>query len=97
MVYAVYDSKAAQYGQLITLPTRGVALRSFADVVSRRDSQIAQYPADYALYELGEYDQSSGKLVAHSVPQFVVSAAAVVQQFREASGPTESVSQEGSK
>ncbi len=80
-IFAVFDAKAAAYGSPMFVPTRGLALRSFSDVVADKGSMLAKHPGDYSLYQLGTYDPNSGKLVALSEPDFVVSASDMVQQF----------------
>ena len=75
MVFAVYDMKAAQYGMPMFMTTRGLATRGFVDACGKAESMLNQHPEDYFLYEIGEYDQSSGKLKAHKMPEQLMAAA----------------------
>lgn len=70
-VCAVRDSAAELYGQPIFVPSRGVALRSFADEVNRvaADNPLNQHPEDFVLYELGVFDESSGFFNCHEPQQ----------------------------
>lgn len=96
-VYALRDVKADAFGPLMTVETKGLALRALADAVQNPQSRISQYPEDFMLYELGEYDPNSGELVPHRVPELVATVQAVIDsmkkaQLREAFGtqsPTE--------
>lgn len=81
-VFAVFDVKAAAYGNLICVSTRGLALRAFADACADQRGPLAQYPEDYAMYELGEYEPNAGSLVGHKNPIHVASASQVVDQLK---------------
>lgn len=62
VVVAVKDLAAQAFGRPFFVPSVGVATRSFADEVNRRadDNQMATHPADFELYEVGEFDDSNG-------------------------------------
>lgn len=60
-IYSVYDSKAEAFLPPFFLGTRGLAIRTFADAANREDHNFRRYAADYTLFELGEFDDSSGK------------------------------------
>lgn len=75
-VCAVFDSKAASFGSLVTVPTVGIAARGFVDACADRRSPMAQYPADFTLYELGDYDPATGSIVMLPQPKPVMTAAA---------------------
>lgn len=83
-LFAVRDVKGDSFGPVITLETRGIALRSFADACSDPKSDFARYPEDYMLYEIGEYDRSTATVKSYPVPQLVVTAQAVAEQLRMA-------------
>lgn len=83
-VLAMYDEKAEAYGPLLCAPTRGIALRTLSDALSRSNSPLAQYPEDHKLYELGEFDEVAGRIVAYDQPVFIVAAATVKRQLEEA-------------
>lgn len=93
-VYAVRDVKADAFGSLIVCPTKGLALRAFADACADQRSPMAQYPEDYNLYELGTFEPNSGELVGHKVPVHVASASSVVETLREARKPKADVVEE---
>lgn len=63
-VYAIRDLKGEMFTQPLFQLNAGTALRSFSDMVKGADSKIAAHPEDYALYEIGEYDDISGALKA---------------------------------
>lgn len=68
---SIKDSAADAYGRPFFLPSIGVAIRSFTDEVNRaaEDNQIYQHPEDFDLFELGSFDDSTGKFDLHDVPK----------------------------
>lgn len=66
-VYAVYDSKVEAYLNPFVMRSRGEALRGFESAVNDPQTSFCRHPADYTLFEIGEYDESSGLLKPHSV------------------------------
>lgn len=83
-LFAIRDVKSDAFGPVMTLETRGIALRGFADAVSNPKSDYARYPEDFMMYEIGEYDPSSAQVSAYKVPVLVVTAQAVVEQLQNA-------------
>ena len=41
-----------------------VAERTFRHLANDKNSNICKYPSDHDLYEIGQYDESTGKLTA---------------------------------
>lgn len=60
----VYDSKAQCYFQPFFVNSVGAAIRSFGDEANKSDGPIGKHPGDYQLYEIGNYDDSTGLLTA---------------------------------
>ena len=67
-VFSIYDSKAEAYLQPFFMANKGTAIRAIVDLLGKPDHQFAKYPADFTLFELGEYDDSSGRMLPHSTP-----------------------------
>lgn len=61
-MFAVYDSKAEAYMQPFFMQSRGQAIRAWDGLVNDAKSEMCQYPADFTLFELGEYDDSNGQV-----------------------------------
>lgn len=59
-VYTVRDAKAEAFMQPFFMRTNGEAIRAFIDSVNREDTQFYSHPEDFALFELGTYDEHSG-------------------------------------
>jgi hypothetical protein len=64
-VFSVYDSKAGFYGNPIYLHTKGEALRTWEDAANDPQSQIGKYPADFTLFEIGEFDNVTGEVAMY--------------------------------
>lgn len=67
-IYCVYDCKVEAYLQPFFMASRGAAIRSFGEVVNDPKTQFNRYPADFTLFELGEYDDQNAKFVLHNAP-----------------------------
>lgn len=76
--FAVFDSKAASYGNPMFITNSGLALRGFSDACADPKSAMAQHPEDYSLYEIGSYEPNSGMLKPVDPPVHVASAASVI-------------------
>lgn len=58
--FSIYDVKAEIYSPPFFVNTVGLAIRMFTDLVNDGESRIAKYPADFTLFEIGSFDDSSG-------------------------------------
>lgn len=69
LVFAVRDMKAETFGNPIIQRTRQEALRAFGAEASREGSLVHQFPGDFSLYLIGEYDPENGLVepVTHSL------------------------------
>lgn len=59
-LFAIWDSKAEVYSQVMSSPSSGSMIRSFADTVNDGKSDFSRHPADYTLFCVGEYDDQVG-------------------------------------
>lgn len=68
--YSVYDNKTEAYAKPFFQLTRGEALRSWTDLANDLQSQnmVAKHPSDFVLFEIGEYDESTGTFQNHPAP-----------------------------
>lgn len=77
VVCAVRDSKLDAFMQPFFVKSIGVAVRSFADEVNRKDSPMFQHPEDYELYHIGYYFEDTGLLGPLDIPKSIVLASTV--------------------
>lgn len=62
LAFAILDTKSQAYCKpwfSLTIPE---ALRTFTDAVNTPESPYYRHPADYLIYHVGSYDDSSGLL-----------------------------------
>lgn len=63
VVCAVYDSAAQLFNRPMFVPAVGMANRVFRDEVNRaaEDNPMFRHPDDFELFELGSFDDSTGR------------------------------------
>jgi hypothetical protein len=76
VIVSVRDSAADAFGRPYFVPSVGMALRSFTDEVNRAsdDNPLNKHKKDFALYELGEYDDNTAQIVCHDQPKLLIHA-----------------------
>ncbi len=67
-VFTVYDNKAEMFMTPFFEITKGQAIRAFQDVTHNKDHAFNRHPDDYALFDLGTYDDNSGQFTNNKVP-----------------------------
>lgn len=82
VVFAVRDTCVDAWLMPWFLQNRAAAVRSLGDAVNKPGEQNAffQHPEHYQLYEIGVYDDSTGLIVPHVAPEFVVDCQSLVRQ-----------------
>lgn len=78
-VYSLRDSKAQIYNEPFMQHTHGEAERTIRASLKKPDHLIAQYPEDYDLYYLGDYDDNSGTFKVLDTPQHIVKVVQLTQ------------------
>lgn len=61
-IYTVYDSKVEAYLQPFYVRSKGEAIRAFTETVNDPQSLVGKHPADYTLFEIGEFDDQTAKI-----------------------------------
>lgn len=74
-LFAVYDKKAAAFGTPYFSVNRATGTRSFERACQDPGLEINQFPEDYQLFELADYDERTGK-VTSSGPDFIANGSA---------------------
>jgi hypothetical protein len=80
--YSIYDSKVGSYMQPFFVRSKGEAIRMVMNELTREDSNLTKYPADFTLFEIGEYDDSNGNL---STPEVGPTNVGVLIEFTKES------------
>jgi len=79
-VYSIRDAKAEVYNTPWFAKTHGEAERSFQQLTRDGKSTVNQFPEDYDLYYLGQYDDQTGTFEPVDTPQHMLKAAAVINR-----------------
>lgn len=59
-IFAVYDKKAVAYNLPFYYHQKGQAIRAFEDAVNDVQSPYHKHPEDFAIFHIGEWDDSTG-------------------------------------
>lgn len=63
-LYSIFDSKAAAFLQPFFARNEGVAVRQLSSAISDGQHDFCVHAEDYTLFEVGSWDEVSGKLTA---------------------------------
>ena len=61
-VYSLYDKKAKIFMNIFTDINDGTAIRQIEQACQSKEAILAQYPDDYALYRITQWDDETGAL-----------------------------------
>lgn len=86
IVFAPYDGRLGVYMQPFFMLHRGQAVRSWHDICTDPDSMMAKHPADFVLYELGEFDDVEGVFTQLPQKNQIASALEVVRAHEAQAG-----------
>lgn len=70
-VYSVYDSKVGAFMAPFFARSKGEATRMWHTAVNDPQTQFCKFPSDFTLFEIGEYDELTGDLIAHKAKESV--------------------------
>lgn len=92
-MYSVRDAKAEAYLQPFYVTKEGEAVRGFKECIQDTSHKFHNFPEDYALFEIGSFNQETGTLESLPQPRQVLQAIAVraaeidfqaeIEKFRE--------------
>lgn len=71
-LFAIKDVKVGTFGNVIEMPNIAVLTRELEKAILKGGNNFADYPADYEVYEIGDYNEERGVLIQRETPQFVV-------------------------
>lgn len=79
-VFSAYDGKLSVFMTPFVFIHLGQALRAWEDLCLDNKSMMSKHPSDFILYEVGEFDEDSGVIVAHNPIRQVATALEVVKR-----------------
>nr|QJB19187.1 MAG: nonstructural protein [Microvirus sp.] len=77
LIVAVRDQKSVTFTQPVTVPTKGMALRSWGDQLSdpaNANQEQAKHPEDFSLWIIGEFDDNTGEITPQKPEQLAVAS-----------------------
>jgi hypothetical protein len=78
-IFSIRDTKADVFHPPFFSPTHGEAERNFHAAVRDPKTQFNQFPEDFDLYFLGEYNTNDGKFTTEPTPKHVMKAISCVK------------------
>ncbi|WNK15031.1 MAG: nonstructural protein [Microvirus sp.] len=80
VILSVRDIKAAIFMRPFFAQSTGTGLRSFSDEVNRKEegNMLNLHPEDFALYEIGVFDDDKGTILPAVIPRLLLQAAQAV-------------------
>jgi len=78
-IFCVLDVKANMFNRPNAHPSTAEALRNFSVIVNNKETLFNQFPDDFCLCELAEFDVQTGAITAHPSPLNLGSARTVIR------------------
>lgn len=78
MIFAIQDTKVGAYMQPFFMRSSGEAVRALAATVADPSTQMSRTPEDFAMYQLGVFDDTTGEI--ESIGPVVVETALNVRK-----------------
>lgn len=76
---SILDHKTNRYGFVQTHQHVVDASRLFKDIIDREDSNIAKYPQDFSLQQLGTFDPETGVITPNEPLHHICNALDLIQ------------------
>jgi len=73
-MYSIYDKKMGSYMVPMFVKHIVEIQRNMIQVMSNEKSLVAQFPTDFEVYLLGEFNDKTGELTLKSKPEFQFNA-----------------------
>lgn len=83
-VFAILDRKAGFYNVPFFFPSTGQAIRAAMDMAADPNTILNRHPADFDLFELGEFDDQTARFELYAIPLHLASG---VQLMPPVQGP----------
>lgn len=72
ILVSVFDKKAGTYSPPVAFEHVWAAMRAYSRLPQDRpDALLCKFPEDYDLYQVGEFDETSGGIVPVTPPHFL--------------------------
>jgi hypothetical protein len=71
LIVTLKDDKLEVYNQPVFIRNKGEAARMMEEMVQDPKSPLSKYPNDFALYEIGTWDEDTGTIQLHENHQYL--------------------------
>ena len=78
-LFSIRDSASETFTYPMCFITHGVAEREFKEIVNDKNSKISKNPEHYDLYELGSFNDATGKMELLDSPRHIIKAIQLAQ------------------
>lgn len=82
-LFSVYDAKAEQYSVPFSERTHESARRSFVVAVRDKETPVGRFPADYALFVVGSFDEETGVVTPAISPTLIFTGVEAARESDE--------------
>ena len=72
-MFSVYDEKAIAFLRPFCMPNINMAVRGIKDSACEPDHAFTRNPGDYALYQIGTFDEDTSELIGYKPPILILS------------------------
>lgn len=73
-MFSIYDSKGQFYDKPMFLRTKADAIRGWTELANDQKTTIAKHPADFTLFEIGEFNDLTGVVTMYDAKQSIGTA-----------------------
>lgn len=80
LIFSVFDQKTNAYLDPVYYRSKGEAVRAMRDALANEDHQFAKHAEDYTLFELGDFDDTTGSFNLYNTPQALAKAIELKQE-----------------
>ena len=78
-IYSIFDNKMGTFQLPFYAHNSGHAIRTVTKALRSANSHLADFPEDYVVYEIGEFNDESGGIIAHNQPIHVTNVLDLAQ------------------
>lgn len=78
-LYTLFDKKTSSYGELIQNNHLAEVIRMLIKLLQNPEAKLSFFPEDYALYQVGTFDQASGQITPSHQPIFLMEVVSLVK------------------
>jgi len=82
IVVSVYDKKAMTFSVPNFVVNTASAIRSFRMELNKSspNDPVSSYPDDFAIYDLGTFDESTGAFINHDIPKLLTECSVLIDR-----------------